>query len=473
LHRDFDYDVAVIGAGPAGEKAAVRAAYLGKRVALIEREARYGGTCGKGALASKIFRESALIYRGAARRLADVLQPVERRAIEMCDLLRAVDRVCDTHYEGIRAAIEEHGIDWVRGTARFVDPHRLAIRGSDPHAVAELTAKVIVIATGSRPSQPSFVPWGAPGIFHADTILSMPTIPKRLAVVGGGVIGAELASIFAALDVDVHVIEQRPRLLPFLDDDVAEHLVSELRARGATIHLGESVTSCSAGDGDVRIATDKGSEIVADAVLFAGGRLANTEELELDRIGIAVGRHGRLAVDEFFRTPMPHVYAVGDVIGFPALASTSMEQGRVAMGHAFKGETVDRHDVLPFDDSMPYPLLPYGLYTIPSVAMVGATETQLRADGRPYVVGVSSYAKHSRGHLIGDTSGRLKLLADPTTRRVLGVHIVGETAEELVHIGQACMHYDGTIDYFLRTVFNFPTLASLYKSAAYEILQKL
>lgn len=458
------FDVAVIGAGPAGEKAAVRAAYLGKRVAIIERAPRFGGTCGKGALASKILRESALIYRGAARRLADVLQPAPRNAIGIPDLLRAVDRVCDAHYDGVRAAIEEHGITWLHGSASFVDPQRLAIAG-----VGEITAKVIVIATGSRPSQPSFVPWDAPGIYHADTILSMPTIPRRLAVVGGGVIGAELASIFAALDVEVDIVEQRPKLLQFLDDDTSEHLAAELRARGASLHLGETVTSCT---DDLRITTDRGTAIAADAVLFCGGRLANTDDLALDRIGITPARHGRLDVDEFFRTNVPHVYAVGDVIGFPALASTSMEQGRVAVSHALRDELHDRPDVLPFDQ-VPYSLLPYGLYTIPSVAMVGATEAQLRADGRPYVAGVASYGKHARGHLIGDTTGRLKLLADPTTHRVLGVHIVGETAEELVHLGQACMHYEGTIDYFLRTVFNFPTLAGLYKSAAYDILRRL
>jgi NAD(P) transhydrogenase len=468
----FTYDIAIIGAGPAGEKAATRAAYLGRSVALVEREVRFGGTCGKGALASKILRESALIYRGAARRLADVLQPVERRAIEMPALLRAVDQVCDAHYQGVREAISKHAITWVHGSARFVDPHTLAVAG--PDGVRQLTASVIVIATGSRPSQPSFVPWGAPGVFHADTILSMTTIPRRLVVVGGGVIGMEFASIFAALDVDVCVIEQRPRLLSFLDEDLAAHLRDELGRRGARIHLGQTVTACDVrDDGDIDVTTDAGSQVRADAVLFSGGRLANTDDLDLEKIGLVPERQGRLAVDRFFRTAVPHVYAVGDVVGFPALASTSMEQGRTAVGHALRDQLADRPDVLPFDDSLPYALLPYGLYTIPSVATIGATEDQLRSEGRPYVAGVASYAGQARGHLIGDTSGRLKLLACPATRRVLGVHIVGETAEELIHVGQACMHYEGTIDYFLRTVFNFPTLAGLYKSASYAILQQL
>ena len=474
MENDFDFDVAVIGGGPAGEKAATKAAYFGKRVVLVEREERFGGTCGKGALASKIFRESALIYRGAARRLVDVLQPLPPQQIGMPDLLRAVDHVCTAHYERVRGEIEKHGIQWIRGAAKFVDPHRLAVLAPDGALVRELTARVIVIATGSRPSQPSFVPWGQRGVFHADTILSMPSIPKRLAVVGGGVIGTEFASIFAALGVEVDVVEQRPKLLTVLDDDVSQHLLAELGARGARIHLGETVTSCTIEHtGELRLATDAGTTLRADAVLFSGGRLANTDDLGLATIGIAPGRNGRITVDEFFRTNVSDVYAVGDVVGFPALASTSMEQGRVAIGHALRDEIAKREDALPFDASLPYPLLPYGLYTIPSVAMVGLTEAQLRAVDQPYVVGIGLYRTQARGHLIGDTSGRLKLLADPKTRRVLGVHIVGEGAEELIHIGQACMHFDGTIDYFLRTVFNFPTLAGLYKSASYDILQRL
>jgi len=477
--RRHDFDVAVIGAGPAGEKAAVKAAYFGKRVALIESAERFGGACGKGALASKILRESALVYRGAARRLADVLAPVPRQALEMKNLLRAVDLVCDAHYEGVKASVEGHGIEWIRGTARFVDRDRLRVEPAGAGGTAsanggrEITAEVVVVATGSRPSQPSFVPWGAPNVYHADTILSMPTLPRCLAVVGGGVIGVELASIFAALDVEVHIIEQRPRMVGFLDDDVGEHLVRELRARGAHTHLGEAVTECRTHGDGLRVVTDRGTTFDAGAVLFAGGRLANTDGLGLETIGVDLGRQGRPVVDEFFRTSVPSVYAVGDVIGFPALASTSMEQGRVAVAHALRELLATRRDVLPLDESLPYPLLPYGLYTLPSVAMVGKTEAQLRAEGTPYVAGVGSYAKHARGHLIGDTSGRLKLLADPASHRILGVHIVGETAEELIHIGQACMHFGGTIDYFLRTVFNFPTLAGLYKSAAYEILQKL
>ena len=465
------FDVAVIGAGPAGEKAAIKAAYFGKRVAVVERASRFGGACGAGGLASKIFRESALVYRGAARRLSDVLQPVPRQRMEMPNLLRAVDRVCDAHYLDVKNTIEKHGVEWVRGHARFVDPHTLTVDGREIHA------DIVVVATGSRPSQPSFVKWGAPGVYHADTILSMPTIPKCLAVVGGGVIGTEFASVFAALDVDVHVVEQRPKLLSFLDDDISEHLLTELRARGTHMHLGRQVvgvdTERAANGGSVRLNIDDGETIEAEAVLFASGRLANTDDLGLERIGVELGRQGRPVVDAAFRTNVPNVYAVGDVIGFPALASTSMEQGRVAVGHALKEEIRARPDALPFDDSIPYPLLPYGLYTIPSVAYVGKTETQLRAENIPYVAGVASYARNPRGHLIGDTSGRLKILADPSSKKVLGVHIVGETAEELVHIGQACMHFDGTIHYFLRTVFNFPTLAALYKSASYDVLQKL
>lgn len=461
-----DYDVVVIGAGPAGEKAAMRAAYFGKRVAIVERAPRFGGACGSGGLASKILRESALVYRGASRRLADVLSPAPRRELEMANLLTAVDLVCDAHYENVRLGIERHRIEWIRGSARFLDPHRLSAGGT------EVSAKTIVIATGSRPAQPSFVPWGAPGVFHADTILSMRAIPRRLIVVGGGVIGMEFASIFAALDVDVHVIEQRDQLLPFLDQDITEHLMRELRGRGLHVHLSAEVVACRSGD-TVEIDTSAGETIAADAILFAAGRTANTDDLDLAKAGVELGRFGRPNVDTFYRTNVEHIYAVGDVIGFPALASTSMEQGRVAMSHALRDDIRGRPDALPFDDSLPYALIPYGLYTIPSVAMVGKTEAQLVSEGVPYVVGACSYARHARGHLIGDTGGRLKLLCHKESRRLLGAHIVGETAEELIHLAQACMHYEGTIDYFLRSVFNFPTLAYLYKTAAYHALGQL
>jgi NAD(P) transhydrogenase len=461
-----DFDVAVIGAGPAGEKAAIKAAYFGKKVALIERAERFGGACGKGGLASKILRESALQYRGAMRRLVDVLQPVPRQELAIPNLLRAVDLVCDAHYRGVRDGIEAHHIEWIRGEARFDTPHRL-LAGD-----RALTAGVIIVAPGSRPSRPDFVPWGAPCVYDADTILGMPRVPRRLAVVGAGVIGTELASIFAALGSEVDLIEQRDRILPFLDDDIGDHLLAELRARGAHTHLGAEVTACRTEAAGVHLTIAGGPPIHAEAVLFAGGRLANTDGLGLENVGVTLGRQGRPVVDEVFRTSVPHIYAVGDVIGFPALASTSMEQGRVAVGHALRAELTGRPDAIPAD-SLPYPLVPYGIYTIPSVSMVGATETQLREAGTPYLAGTSSYARHSRAHLIGDTGGRLKLLCDPVTRRVLGVHIVGETAEELIHLGQACMHFEGTIEYFLRSVFNFPTLAGLYKSAAYDILAKL
>jgi NAD(P) transhydrogenase len=400
------------------------------------------------------------------RRLVDVLQPVPRQELAMENLLRAVDLVCDAHYRGVRDGIQAHHIEWVRGEARFAGPHTLRV------GERKLTAGIIVVATGSRPSRPAFVPWGAPCVYDADTILGMPRVPRRLAVVGGGVIGTELASIFAALDAEVDLVEQRGRILPFLDDDVGEHLIAELGARGAHIHLDAEVTACETGPSGVRLTVAAGPAIQADCVLFAGGRLANTDGLGLEEIGVTLGRQGRPVVDQHFRTSVPHVYAVGDVIGFPALASTAMEQGRVAIGHALRAEIAGRPDAIP-SDSLPYPLVPYGIYTIPSVSMVGATEAQLTAAGTPYLAGTSSYARHSRAHLIGDTSGRLKLLCDPVSRRVLGVHIVGETAEELIHLGQACMHFEGTIEYFLRSVFNFPTLAGLYKSAAYDILAKL
>ena len=382
--------------------------------------------------------------------------------------LHACDPLCSTHADRVANNFARHGVTCLYGSARFVDPHRLVIGDR------EVTADVVLIATGSRPARPGFIPFGQPGVHCSDTILSLRQLPRTLTVVGAGVIGTEYASIFQALGVEVHLIDGRPQLLGFLDLEIHDRLVADLRARGMHLHLGEEVTACVARDGVVEVTTNRGV-VRSEALLFSGGRLANTDELGLDAIGVAVGRFGRPIVDDVFRTNVPHIFAAGDVIGFPALASTGMEQGRVAVAAAFRfeAEHAGRPDVVSLEDTMPYGVLPYGIYTIPSVSMVGQTEEQLKASGRRYAVGRASYGAQDRGSMIGDQTGMLKLLCDVDTRELLGVHIVGETAEELIHIGQACMHFRGTIEYFLRTVFNFPTLATLYKAAAYDVLTSL
>ena len=304
----------------------------------------------------------------------------------------------------------------------------------------------------------------------------MDRLPRSLTVVGAGVIGTEYASIFQALGVEVRLLDGRTRVLGFLDVEIHDRLLEELRERGMRTHLGEQVTTCRVLDsGEVEVVTDKGTVVQSEALLFSGGRTANTDTLGLREIGVELGRHGRPVVDAALRTSVPHIFAAGDVIGFPGLASTGMEQGRIAVSSAFAIEEQfgGRADLAPAQGAFPGPLLPYGVYTIPSVSMVGLTEEQVATSGRPYAVGRASYARQDRGPLVGDTTGLLKLVCDAKTRELLGVHIVGETAEELIHLGQACMCLGGGIDYFLRTVFNFPTLAALYKAAAYDVLTHL
>jgi NAD(P) transhydrogenase len=337
-----------------------------------------------------------------------------------------------------------------------------------------VSADYVLLATGSRPARPEFIPFGATGVHDSESILAMDRLPRSLTVVGAGVIGTEYASIFQALGVEVHLIDGRPRVLGFLDAEIHDVLLDELRARGMCLHLGEEVTSCTAAD-LVEVTTSRGATIHSEALLFSGGRIANTDRLGLEAIGVALGRNGRPVVDETFRTTVPNIFAAGDVIGFPALASTSMEQGRVAVAAAFRFEIehAGRADLVPLEGTIPYPVLPYGIYTIPSVSMIGETEEQAAASGRPYLVGRAPYAAQDRGRMLGEDAGLLKLVVDAETREVRGVHIVGETAEELIHVGQACMHFRGTIEYFLRTVFNFPTLGTLYKAAAYDVLTRL
>lgn len=455
-----DFDLLVIGSGPAGEKAAVKAAYFGKRVAVVERGPKVGGECRKAGLPSKVLREAALSYSGARRRLGDLFRVEPGEPMRMDSFLHACDQLCDVHAERIVDNLARHGVTVIEGTARFEDAHRVRVDGG-----ASVSADVILIATGSRPHRPAFIPFGEPGIHCSDTLLGMERLPRTLTVVGAGVIGTEYASIFQALGVQVTLIDGRPRVLGFLDAEIHDRMLHELRERGMHTCLGHEVAACRVrGPGEIEVETDGGATVRSEALLFSGGRIANTEELGLEQIGVATGKNGRPIVDERFRTSVPHIHAAGDVIGFPALASTSMEQGRVAVAAAFQLEGDDA--------GPPYPLLPYGIYTIPSVSMVGQTEEQVAASGRPYVVGRASYAQQDRGRMIGDPSGLLKLVCDAQTRELLGVHIVGETAEELIHIGQACMHFGGTIEYFLRTVFNFPTLGTLYKAAAYDVLTR-
>ncbi len=468
------YDLVVIGSGPAGEKAAAKAAYFGRKVAVVERGPAVGGQCVKGGLPSKVLRESALAYSGARRQLVEVFERPERRRLQMASFLRAVGSVCDAREGRVRGNLERHGIEVVEGAASLASAHEVRVKPVAAKAPEQLlSTEFIVVATGSRPMRPSFIPFDDRSVFCSDTILTMKELPRSMIVIGGGAIGAEYASIFAALDVEVNLLEERGTLLEFLDEEIGRHLSRELARRGVALHMGESVRECTVqGPGRVRVVTSRGTPLDAEVVLFAGGRLSNTEGLGLEAAGVRVGDKGRPLVDDSFRTSAPNIYAVGDVIGFPALASTSMEQGRIAVGHALRLEETGRPDVFEASDVSRRDL-PYGIYTIPSVSMFGKTEQGLRAEGRDVVVGRAHYRDQDRGRLNGDVDGMLKIVCDRSTRKLLGVHIVGEGAEELVHIGQACMQLGGSVEFFLRTVFNFPTMSSLYKAAAYDVVTQL
>jgi len=469
-----DFDLVVIGSGPTGEKAAVKAAYFGRRVAVVESHPVLGGECRVAGLPSKVLREAALSYSGARRRLGDLFRVAPGQPMKMSSFLHACDRMCSTHADRVLNNLERHGVTCIHGTARLVDAHRVAVASAAGGEIS-LTSEVILIATGSRPARPDYIPFGQPGIHLSDTVLEMERLPRTLTVVGAGVIGTEYASIFQALGVKVTLIDTRMRVLGFLDGEIHDRLLGELRERGMTTLLGHQVTACRVrGPDRIEVETDQGAGVRSEALLFSGGGNANTEGLGLEAVGVTLGRHGRPVFDSVFRTSVPNVFAAGDVVGFPALASTGMEQGRVAVAAAFPlDDQTSRDDVLSLEGTMPYPLLPYGIYTIPSVSMVGQTEEQVAESGREFATGRASYGAQDRGRLLGDATGMLKLVCDRKSREVLGVHIVGETAEELIHIGQACMHFRGTIEYFLRTVFNFPTLAALYKAAAYDVLVRL
>jgi NAD(P) transhydrogenase len=466
----YDYDLLVIGAGPAGEKAATKAAYMGKSVCIVEEETTPGGQCLRGGLPSKLLREAALSYSGARRRIGDLfrVEPSHRLPMEWFD--EAMSQLCGTHAVNVVAELERHRIPTFPGRALFADPHTVDIHQQGEHR--SVSADKIVIATGSRPIRPAAFPFDSPNVHCTDSLVQMTALPSSMIVVGAGIIGVEYASILATLDVTVHLVNRRGRVLGFIDHEIGDHMVQAMRDRGVRTYVGSVDTARLDSGGQITVETSAGAAITAETLFFSVGRVANTDGLGLEAIDVEIGHKGRPVVDEYFRTSVPHIYAVGDVVGFPGLASSAGEQGRVAAAHAFVDDKniAQRSDVVGLEEIRPYPLLPYGIYTVPSVSTVGQTEQQLIDEGRDYLVGRAAYKECPRGLLIGDDNGLLKLLCDSKSRKILGVHIVGEQAEELIHIGQACMHYGGTIEYFLRTVFNFPTLASLYKSAAYDLL---
>ena len=453
------YDLIVIGSGPAGEKGAAQAAWFGKRVALIEREPVLGGACvNTGTVPSKTLRESALHLSGFRQRgfrdAGDAVNIHMRGDITVADFMHRKQIVVEREWARIDENLQRHRVERFRGTARFLSPHEIAVGDQI------LRGEVILIATGSAPHRPPHVPFDDSNVLDSDTILTIDHIPHSLCVVGAGVIGCEYATMFAALGVDVHLIDGRTALLPFIDRDIAAVLLDEMQTRlGVKLHLGCDVdTIVVNSEGDVTLTLKDGSTIVCDTVLYAAGRVSNTGDLNLEAAGVQTGFRGLVLVDDHFRTNVPNIYAAGDVIGFPALASTSMEQARVAMVHAFDLKYKTRVG----------PILPYGIYTIPEVSTVGMTEQQCIEAAVNYETGRAFYRNNARGQIIGDTKGLIKLLFDADTLKLLGVHIVGENASELLHVGMVVMQFEGTINAFIDCVFNFPTLSEAYKYAAYD-----
>ncbi len=456
------YDLIVIGSGPGGQRAAIQGAKCGRRVALVEMREVVGGTCiNTGTIPSKTMREAVLHLSGFQYQSIYGVNYRVKEKITMADLAFRVQSVIKTEIDVTQAQLSRNGIEVLAGCASFLDPTH--IRVQNPRGQSDYEAQRIVIATGTRPASSPKVPFNNRSIINSDQILGMQNIPKTLIVVGGGVIGVEYTCMFATLGVRVILVEKRPRLLEFADAEMVEALTYHLRDSRVTLRLNEEVESVEeTPEGTVVANLESKKKISGDALLYAVGRQGNVDELNLPAAGIEADGRGRIPVDSDYRTKQPHIYAVGDVIGFPSLASVSMEQGRIAAAHAF-GVPVSSNPAN----------YPYGIYTIPEISFIGKTEEQLTDEDVPYEVGIAYYREIARGQIRGDTTGRLKLIFHRETKDLLGVHIIGEGAAEILHIGQAVMILKGTIEYFVNTVFNYPTLAECYKAAAFNGLNKL
>jgi NAD(P) transhydrogenase len=456
------YDLIVVGSGPAGQRAAIQAAKFGKRVAVVEKLEVVGGAAiNTGTIPSKTIREAVLHLSGFYYQNIYGVNYRVKEQITMADLSFRAQHVIKTEIDVIRAQLARNGIEVLTGVATFTDPHHIHVCGS--RTQSDFEADYIIIATGTKPAVTPLVPFNGRTIINSDQILGMPGIPKTLIVVGGGVIGVEYTCMFATLGVRVTLIEKRPRLLEFADSEMVEALCYHLRDRRVTLRLNEEVESVEEipDNGVVAVLKSK-KKVSGDALLYAVGRQGNVDDLNLAGAGLDADSRGRIHVDADYRTKQPHIFAVGDVIGFPSLGSVSMEQGRIAAANAFN---IPIHS-----DRANYP---YGIYTIPEISFIGQTEEQLTEQGIPYEVGIAFFREIARGQIRGDTTGRLKLIFDPESKRLLGVHIVGEGASELLHIGQAVFAFKGTVEYFADAVFNYPTLAECYKAAAFNGLNKL
>jgi NAD(P) transhydrogenase len=457
-----DFDVVVLGSGPGGQKAAIAAAKLGKRVAVIEKRNMIGGVCiNTGTIPSKTLREAVLYLTGLNQRELYGASYRVKDEITVTDLGMRTQHVIGREIQVIRAQLARNHVTVLQGTGRFLDPYTIGISGEDQDE-KKVTADKIVIATGTSPARPASVEFDDKTVIDSDAILRLDRVPETLVVVGAGVIGIEYASMFAALGTKVTVIERRERMLEFCDLEIVEALKYHLRDLAVTFRFGENVAAVERRPRGALTLLESGKIIPADCVMYSAGRQGKTAELCLEAAGLSADDRGRIKVDENFATEVPHIYAVGDVIGFPALAATSMEQGRLAAQHAC-GE--------PSGDLAELP--PIGIYTIPEISFVGRSEDELTRDKVPFEVGISRYRELARGQIIGDSYGMLKLLVSSEDRRLLGVHVFGTGATELVHIGQTVMGCGGTVDYLVNAVFNYPTLAESYKVAALDAMNKM
>jgi NAD(P) transhydrogenase len=463
------FDCVVIGTGPAGQKGAIQAAKLGKRVAIIEKNPVLGGTMiNTGTIPSKALREAALHLTGANQRGLFASTQQVKRHITIADLTAVSQQVIRHEWEVIRKQFERNSVELLWGRAEFEDANHIRVHSPDGSEI--ISAEKFLIAVGTKPARPTTVPFNEKTIFTSDELLMLDTLPKTMIVVGGGVIGTEYACIMATLGVRVTLVEGGTRLLGFLDREIGDAFQYFMRQRGITLRLGEKVAGIEEIEYQngkfhrlVQARLESGKTLKAETLLYAVGRQGVCRALGVDKLGVECDDRERLTVNEHYQTPVDHVYAAGDVIGFPSLASTSMEQGRRAVCHAF-GVDVGNYNT---------ELFPYGIYSVPEISMVGKTEEQLTTEGIPYESGVAHYREIARGKLLGDELGMLKLLIHQESHKILGVHAIGTGATEMIHIGQAVMALDGDAEYFINNVFNFPTLAECYKVAAYNGLNKL
>ncbi len=458
-----EYDLVVIGSGPAGQKGAICAAKMRKKVAIIDRKRTIGGVCvHTGTIPSKTLREAVLYLSGFRQRTFYGRGYVLKDRISMSDLIFRAQAVMAREIEVIKAQLRRNYVTTLEGDARFTDPHTIEIRSDEGSQLVR--GQHVLIACGTRPAHSVDIPIDGKRIFDSDQVHTLDDVPRELIVVGAGIIGLEYASMFAALGVKVTLLDQRPVLVDFADREIIESLCFQLRQLGTVFRLGEKVVSVGFDQERDRVCAklESGKTVHGQGLLYTIGRQANSDQVNIEAAGITSDGRGKLIVNENFQTAVPHIYAAGDVIGFPALASTSMEQGRLASCHMFG---------LP--GKMPPHLIPYGIYTIPEISMVGHTEEHLTREKIPYEVGLARYAELAKGQMLGDEQGLLKLLFDPDSLKLLGVHVIGDRAAEIVHIGQVVLTMGATIEYFRDAVFNYPTLAEAYKVAALDGLNKL